>query len=357
MSIKTSLLTAIVLLLIVLGGVAVVAKMRMAALQDTIETVKQDRLPKLRALGEINVLINRVRTTSYRVALTGMSEQREQAIRILNRRMDVLDGRIADFRRRLDGDGALRIMFEQFAAKWAQYIRSQAVILDPEASKDPVRFSHIMNVDTQVHFLAAVDVINDSIKLANQETDSLIDEAVSQSRFYATVLWFVSGFGVLIGIISLLFAVRGVSTPISHIKNSMKAMADGRLDADIPYADRSNDLGAMARSLTLIRKSLTENERVNAATRTLSELSVWLQSAKSEPELYEMISSVLGRLMPECRGSLFVYANSRDVLELATEWHGASMARTMHPDDCWSLRKGHPYVHGTSEIEFRCEHV
>ncbi|MGL4243692.1 MAG: sensor domain-containing diguanylate cyclase, partial [Beijerinckiaceae bacterium] len=121
--------------------------------------------------------------------------------------------------------------------------------------------------------------------------------------------------------------------------------------------DRENELGMMARALAVFKKSLVENERLNAATRTLSELSEWLQSAKSEPELYEMISSVLGRLMPECRGSLFVYANSRDVLELVTEWHGASMARTMHPDDCWSLRKGHPYVHGTSEIEFRCEHV
>ena len=30
-------------------------KMRLSALQDTIETVGRDRLPKLRALGEINL--------------------------------------------------------------------------------------------------------------------------------------------------------------------------------------------------------------------------------------------------------------------------------------------------------------
>jgi diguanylate cyclase (GGDEF)-like protein len=107
----------------------------------------------------------------------------------------------------------------------------------------------------------------------------------------------------------------------------------------------------------VFKKSLIENDRLSAATRTLSELSEWLQSAKSEPELYGMISSVLGRLMPECRGTLFIYANSRDVLEVATEWNGTSNTKSIHPEDCWSLRRGHPYVHGTSEIEFHCDHV
>jgi diguanylate cyclase (GGDEF)-like protein len=61
--------------------------------------------------------------------------------------------------------------------------------------------------------------------------------------------------------------------------------------------------------------------------------------------------------MPECRGSLFIYANSRDVLEVAAEWNGPSHAVSIHPEDCWSLRRGHTYIHGTSEVEFNCNHV
>ena len=65
----------------------------------------------------------------------------------------------------------------------------------------------------------------------------------------------------------------------------------------------------MAAAQAVFRASLVENERLNAATRTLSELSEWLQSAKSEPELYQMISTVLGGLMPECTGALYIYAD------------------------------------------------
>ncbi|MDU6244208.1 MAG: GGDEF domain-containing protein, partial [Bradyrhizobium sp.] len=66
---------------------------------------------------------------------------------------------------------------------------------------------------------------------------------------------------------------------------------------------------------------------------------------------------VLGGLMPECTGALYIYADSRDVLEIAAEWNGSSTTRALHPDDCWSLRRGHVYIHGTSEVEFRCDHV
>jgi diguanylate cyclase (GGDEF)-like protein len=358
LSIKTSLLTSIFLLLVILGGVSVMAKMRMSALQDTIETVGRDRLPKLRTLGEINMMITRVRSASYRMALTGTPEQRAEVQRVLDARVAELNKSIEAFRRDLHGDLALGLIFDQFVSRWTQYYNNHhSRIIDIENTRDPVRYSQIVNVETSEHYNGVVAIINDGIKLANREADQVIEDAIGQSRFYATLLWIVNGVSVLIGVVTLIFVVKDVSTPIHRITSSMESISHGKLDTEIPYADRANELGMMARALVVFRKSLVENERLTAATRTLSELSEWLQSAKSEAELYDMISSVLGRLMPECRGSLFVYANSRDVLELATEWNGVSVARNFHPDDCWSLRRGHPYVHGTSEIEFHCEHV
>ncbi len=356
-SIKNSLLTSVFLLLLILGGVSVMTKVRLAALEDTIEAVGRDRLPKLRALGEINLGLARVRSASYRVALTATAEQRAQVQGMFESRLAGLNRKIDEVKAGLKDGSALKLIFDQFANKWTQYQKYQALILDPELAKDRVRYSDIVNVETEAHFQGVVDLINDGIKLANQEADSAIDDAISASRLYAIVLWVVNGLSILIGLVTLIFVVRDVSTPIHRITESMELISKGDLEADIPYADRSNELGMMARALTVFKKSLVENERLSAATRTLSELSEWLQSAKSESELYGMISSVLGRLMPECRGSLYIYANSRDVLEIATEWNGQSQTRSLHPEDCWSLRRGHAYVHGTSEIEFHCDHV
>jgi diguanylate cyclase (GGDEF)-like protein len=356
-SIKTSLLTSVVLLLLMLGGVSLMTKMRLAALQDTIEEVGRDLLPKLRALGEINLGIARVRSASYRVALTATPEQRAEVEHALNRRITNLNRKIEELRASLKDNTPLKLIFEQFAHKWALYGKHHDRIVDPELAKDRIKFSDLVNVETEEHFQGVVDTINDGIRLANQEADQAIDEAIAKSHYYSLVLWAVNGLSILIGLATLIFVVRDVSTPIHRITQSMEQIARGRLDTEIPYADRHNELGLMARALVVFKRSLIENDRLSAATRTLSELSEWLQSAKSEPELYDMISSVLGRLMPECKGSLFIYANSRDVLEVAAQWNGQVHSKSIHPEDCWSLRRGHPYVHGTSEIEFHCDDV
>jgi diguanylate cyclase (GGDEF)-like protein len=357
-SIKNSLLTSVFLLLVILGGVSIATKMRLSALQDTIETVGRDRLPKLRALGEINLGVARVRSASYRIALTATPEQREEVENSFNRRLANLNQKIGEFKEALQGNTPLKLIFDQFAHKWEQYVtRYQPRILDPELAKDRAKYADIVNVETEAHFQGVVDTINDGIKLANQEADNAIDEAIAVSHFYSMILWAVNGVSILIGLATLIFVVRDVSAPIHRITRSMEQIAQGHLETDIPYADRGNELGMMARALVVFKKSLIENDRLSAATRTLSELSEWLQSAKSEAELYDMISSVLGRLMPECKGSLFIYANSRDVLEVATTWNGQARATSIHPEDCWSLRRGHAYVHGTSEIEFHCDHV
>src|SRR5690242_21920780 len=100
-SIKNSLLTSVFLLLIILGGVSVMTKVRLAALEDTIEAVGRDRLPKLRALGEINLGLARVRSASYRVALTATPEQRAQVQGMFESRLAGLNKKIRSEERRV----------------------------------------------------------------------------------------------------------------------------------------------------------------------------------------------------------------------------------------------------------------
>jgi diguanylate cyclase (GGDEF)-like protein len=356
-SIKTSLLTSVFVLLAILGGVSIMTKMRLSALQDTLEQIGRTQLPRLRTLGEINLTVARIRSASYRLALTGTPEQRAQVEASFHARNEELQRLIERYQESIHGHKGLQLAFDQFVDKWKRYGKFQAQILDPEMAKDRVKFSHLVNVETSELFQGVLDTINHSIALANHQADADVARATADSAFYSTMLWGLNAVSIMIGFATLVFVIRDVSVPIHRITQSMEAISKGELATPIPYAERSNELGMMARALVVFKKSLTENDRLNAATRTLSELSEWLQSAKSEPELYGMISSVLGRLMPECKGSLFIYANSRDTLDVAAEWNGQARTQSIHPEDCWSLRRGHAYVHGTSEIEFHCDHV
>ena len=155
----------------------------------------------------------------------------------------------------------------------------------------------------------------------------------------------------------LLFIKTGLLTPVVQMKNSMLRLAEGNLDITLGERHPAYEISEMARALEVFQTTLVDRQKLNRETRLLSDLNEWLQSCNSLGELYQMVSEFLGRLIPTCAGCLYIYANSRDVLESAKAWNGGKLMPAMHPDDCWGLRRGRPYTFGENEIDFLCAHV
>ena len=160
---------------------------------------------------------------------------------------------------------------------------------------------------------------------------------------------------VLVGGIAL---VRGsLLTPLLDMKRSMLHLADGNLDKQVTGLDRTDEIGEMAKSLAVFHATSLERTKLNREAQLLAQLNEWLQSCKSLDELYQMVADFLAKLLPDCAGSLYVYSNSRDILESAKVWNGGTAPHGMHPDDCWGLRRGRTYTFGEQEIDFPCAHV
>ena len=52
----------------------------------------------------------------------------------------------------------------------------------------------------------------------------------------------------------------------------------------------------------------------------LRQLDEWLQSCKTLDELFEIVQSFMSKFLPQTKGELLVYSNSRDLLEGACHW-------------------------------------
>jgi len=89
----------------------------------------------------------------------------------------------------------------------------------------------------------------------------------------------------------------------------------------------------------------------------LAEFNGWLQAADSLSELFQVVSSFLSKLIPESSGAVYVYANSRDVLESVCNWNDGLMVPNFEPSACWALRRGRNYFFGENEVDFPCQHV
>lgn len=105
------------------------------------------------------------------------------------------------------------------------------------------------------------------------------------------------------------------------------------------------------------RELMDQQLHLAQEVKLLGELNEWLQSSRSLDELFEMVVKFMGHMLPDCTGSVYVYSNSRDVLDGVSSWNGGEVKRHIRPEGCWGLRRGRTYTYGASEVDFICEHA
>ncbi|MEM7190903.1 MAG: diguanylate cyclase, partial [Pseudomonadota bacterium] len=128
-------------------------------------------------------------------------------------------------------------------------------------------------------------------------------------------------------------------------------------DARAKEAELAEAREAALSSERFARDALDEERARKEEEGLLSELGEWLQSCKCLDELLTVISRFMAKLFPGSRGELYIYSNSRDVLDGACAWNGADLLAHMQPDECWALRRGRLYCYGQGVVDFPCDHV
>lgn len=100
-----------------------------------------------------------------------------------------------------------------------------------------------------------------------------------------------------------------------------------------------------------------QKERLRQAERkVLAKTTEWLYAARSLNDLFNVVETCAPKLMPRTNGALYIYSNSRDILDLRACWGGDKPDEQIEADECWALRRGRSYHYGNEEIEFKCEH-
>ncbi len=136
-----------------------------------------------------------------------------------------------------------------------------------------------VDVAVAVSILSAAD--NDFQRL-NEEVQRLTGEAdagrentyvSAVSAIDRTVLMFIGGVlaATAITAAAALGIARAIGGPIKSLTDCMNRLAAGELDAAVPDAARKDEIGAMARSVSVFKENLIERARLEAEQRQASE--------------------------------------------------------------------------------------
>ena len=181
-------------------------------------------------------------------------------------------------------------------------------------------------------------------------------------HYVADVTIPVSSGGVVVGVIALYSEITYLHQVfvfrVQVIMGVIAALALAVMGALLILNQRGNrrQMLAMQDRAGHERSMLQDQLQLAREVRLLGELNEWLQSSRSLGELFEMVARFMTHMLPTCEGSVYVYSNSRDVLDGCSSWNGATHKAHIHPDECWGLRRGRTYVFGDSEIDFTCAH-
>ncbi|WP_109313117.1 diguanylate cyclase [Ruegeria sp. AU67] len=210
-----------------------------------------------------------------------------------------------------------------------------------------------------VHYIQEVVPLSE-IDGLDLHTDNILN---ATEHHVAEVFMPVAKNGRFIGAIEFFTDISDLRTTfISRLRISLTVLSGIALLALVAvsfasYRANRLQLRALQKQSAKERDLMEDQLRLAREVRWLGELNEWLQSSRSLDELFDMVSRFMTHILPEAEGSVYVYSNSRDVLDGCASWNGGTHKAHIHPEGCWGLRRGRTYEYGASEIDFVCEHA
>ena len=149
---------------------------------------------------------------------------------------------------------------------------------------------------------ATTTAINSIAAVAALAMDTLNDQAqAAKSAGQVNAISFLALFLAVIGVtaVGMAIIIRKVIRPLGVLGNCMHTLSDGNLEVEVPGADRSDEMGDMARSVVIFQKSAIRNRELEAEAeenRRRAELEREEVQRLAEAEAEERLNRATGSL-------------------------------------------------------------
>jgi methyl-accepting chemotaxis protein len=193
---------------------------------------------------------------------------------------DQISGVIGDWQRSVRNSDALA--FSNFAVRINGY-QDSLYALAPLAKRAGAQAAREWAEKNQPSEVRAV-LSKDLAKLSQHYSDTAsqiytkIDEGIDQTALLLTVLACIA---VALALVGAVIIARSVTGPIAAITTVTQAVAAGDSTIDIPFSDRNDEIGALARSIGVFQNAMRTNEDLNRTVRNDASLRARRQQQTS----------------------------------------------------------------------------
>jgi methyl-accepting chemotaxis protein len=140
-----------------------------------------------------------------------------------------------------------------------------------------------------------------------------IDTGIDKTALWLSLL---AGFAVTLAVAGALVIRQSVTRPIAGITRVTEAVAAGDASIAVPYSERSDEIGALARSIAVFQRAMRNNEELNSTVRSDAEMRTQRQ---------EKMSNQISQFSAEVEATLAELGRISDqMLESSSQLAGAA---------------------------------
>ncbi|HZR75456.1 methyl-accepting chemotaxis protein [Bradyrhizobium sp.] len=146
------------------------------------------------------------------------------------------------------------------------------------------------------------------VGIATAELDGMLHQAI-------WAMTIAGGVAVLLCLSATLMMVRRVTKPLNAVTDTLTALADGRTDVEVQYADRADEIGAIARTIDVFKSNRIERHQLEADRRN-SEKAATEQRKKELNQFVEAFRTKIGGIIEQVLNSSHRF--EQDAQQLST---------------------------------------
>ncbi|MGO8777463.1 MAG: ATP-binding protein [Rhodomicrobium sp.] len=214
-------------------------------------------LDSVQILGTLRHHIARVRTEEAEILLGGDAAQRRESSQQLTRYLDLAGQGIASYRK-VPHDQEETNAFNTFVSDWNVHLQNERKLVslaDSGRMPEAIAFFHGDALDT---FRKASLELHRLLLLTHEKAETARVEA---AKAFATAQRFISDMILAMLVLFIGFAFylwRSFSRPLLNLAGRTNRLSTNDTSFEIPFENRRDEIGEMARSLAVLRRNTVE---------------------------------------------------------------------------------------------------
>ena len=253
LTVKTTLLSILCLLVVLIMGQSWMALSRAAAINANAEDIATSWLPSTKALGDVKYWTARIRVVAGRLLMTSDPSERSTA-ELQLAQFQVNSTRAAKAYEPTIVSAEEQALWNTFQEKWKRYVTNQDQILRTSAN-EPAKAISEFNGTSNALFAEAQDAIDADVEFNEKGAAKAVADARATYAAARTATFAFAGLALLVGLASAGFVLVRMTSPLQRLNGTMRVIADGKLETDVVYTTRNDEIGDMAKALLVFKEN------------------------------------------------------------------------------------------------------